>query len=127
MPVLPCECSVEQYDALPDIQFPIIKNDSGESATIRMPKHAYMKFATDGEQTGCMLMINAWEFAGLGGKEGEEYWVLGAQFLHHYYTIYDWKDKKIGLVESHTTKLDDKTTAQEEVNAVKSGEKPMGQ
>jgi hypothetical protein len=24
------------------------------------------------------LLFTPWEFAGLGGKEGEEYWVLGA-------------------------------------------------
>jgi len=27
------------------------------------------------------LLMTPWDFAGLGGKEGEEYWVLGAQFL----------------------------------------------
>ena len=62
-----------------------------------------------------MLMINPWEFAGLGGKEGEEYWVLGAQFLHHYYTVYDYKEKKIGLVESKSSMINDKTSAISEV------------
>ena len=40
----------------------------------------------------------------MGGQPGEEYWVLGAQFLQNYYTIYDFDKKKIGLVESKTTK-----------------------
>merc|ERR1719243_458335 len=119
MPVLPCDCTVEQYDSLPPISFNILKNEAGDKGTIDMPRHAYMKFATDGEQTGCMLMINPWEFAGLGGKEGEEYWVLGAQFLHHYYTVYDFKDKKIGLVESKTHKHDDQTSVIHEVEEAK--------
>ena len=32
-----------------------------------------------------------------------EYWVLGAQFLHNYYTIYDFQKHQIGLVESMTS------------------------
>lgn len=63
-----------------------------------------MKF-TEENETGftSMLLINPWEFQGLGGKEGEEYWVLGAQFLQNYLTIYDFGEKKIGLVESKTS------------------------
>jgi len=25
-----------------------------------------------------MLLLTPWDFAGMGGKKGEEYWVLGA-------------------------------------------------
>lgn len=42
---------------------------------------------------------------GMGGKPGEEYWVLGAQFLQNYYSIYNFKDKKIGLAESVTSMI----------------------
>ena len=55
------------------------------------------------------MLINPWNFAGLGGKKGDEYWVLGAQFLQHYYTIYDYGEKKIGLVESKTSLIGDKS------------------
>lgn len=42
----------------------------------------------------------------MGAKsEKEEYWVLGAQFLQNYYSIYDFKDHKIGLVESVTSRM----------------------
>ena len=84
---------------------------------ISMPREAYMKYMWQGEQQGCMLLINPWNFSGLGGKKGDEYWVLGAQFLQHYYTIYDYGQKKIGLVESKTsligTKPDIKSTTPE--------------
>jgi hypothetical protein len=56
-----------------------------------MPKQAYLKYAKKREAEACFLMIHPWDFSGIGAKEGEEYWVLGAQFLHHYYTIYDFK------------------------------------
>ena len=42
----------------------------------------------------------------MGGKEGEEYWVMGAQFLQNYYSIYDFKEKKVGLVLSTTSRVD---------------------
>ena len=109
-PVLPCQCNAQTYDSLPDINFGVVKNANGEKADVKMPKEAYMKFATDGQASGCMLMINPWNFAGLGGKQGEEYWVLGAQFLQHYYSIYDYKDKKIGLVESKTSAIGEKNS-----------------
>lgn len=35
----------------------------------------------DEEQKMALLLITPWQFQGLGGKDGEEYWVLGAQFL----------------------------------------------
>ena len=57
-------------------------------------------------QMSCWLLFTPWDFVGLGGKEkGEEYWVLGAQFLKNYYSIYDFKNKKIGLVESKSAQV----------------------
>lgn len=38
-------------------------------------------------------------------NKDHDYWVLGAQFLHNYYTIYDFQEHKIGLVESVTSKI----------------------
>jgi len=44
-PVLPCKCTSEDYDKLPDLEFTIQKNKEGETTTISMPRQAYMKFA----------------------------------------------------------------------------------
>jgi len=42
----------------------------------------------------------------MGAKsEKEEYWVLGAQFLQNYYSMYDFKEHKIGLIESVTSRM----------------------
>ena len=46
------------------------------------------------------------EFRGLGRLKGEEYWILGAQFLQNYYSIYDFDKKKMGLVESISSIID---------------------
>jgi hypothetical protein len=82
LPMIPCKATLEQYKALPDLEFSIAAGPDGKKLPIKMPKEAYMKF-TEENETGftSMLLINPWEFQGLGGKEGEEYWVLGAQFL----------------------------------------------
>lgn len=42
-----------------------------------MPVHSYMK-RTEKNGDLAMLLLTPWDFAGMGGKPGEEYWVLGA-------------------------------------------------
>ena len=67
-----------------------------------MPKHAYMKL--DSNYPGvARLLFSPWSIGGIGMKPGEEYWILGAQFLQNYYTMYDFEKKKIGLIESVTS------------------------
>lgn len=34
------------------------------------------------------------------GDSGSQNWLLGDQFLQQFYTIYDYKNKKVGLVEA---------------------------
>lgn len=69
-----------------------------------MPKESYMMYKTLNGDEGCFLKFSPWKWQGMGDKDpNAEYWVLGAQFLHNYYTIYDFKNHKIGLVESKTS------------------------
>jgi len=56
----------------------MLANEKGETKQFEMPPHSYLK--RTGEDIS-MLLLTPWEFAGMGGKKGEEYWVLGAQFL----------------------------------------------
>jgi len=42
-----------------------------------MPPHAYLK-REEQQPEIAWLLLTPWDFAGLGGKKGEEYWVLGA-------------------------------------------------
>lgn len=89
-PVWGCSCTKESYSKLPSISFNVFANPEGKTFFVEMPKEAYMRYARRGEEEGCFLLIHPWDFQGIGGKPGEQYWVLGAQFLHHYYTIYDF-------------------------------------
>jgi len=104
------------YMKLPKMKFSLVKNEKGETKDVFMPRHSYMKIdpgitamsTKDGKKHMVgRLLFTPWEFAGLGGKEGEEYWVLGAQFLQNYYTMYDFKQKKVGLVESVSSSLNE--------------------
>jgi len=81
----------------------LMLDQSGKTAVIKMPKEAYLRF--DPSQNLYFLLISPWQFAGLGGKPGEQYWVMGAQFLQNYYSIYDFKNKKVGFIESVTSVL----------------------
>ena len=84
----------------------MVADEAGKSKVFDMPKESYMMHKKKGEQEGCFLLVSPWKFAGMGAKsETEEYWVLGAQFLQNYYSMYDFKEHKIGLVESVTSRM----------------------
>jgi hypothetical protein len=84
----------------------MVADEKGDAKVMDMPKESYMMHKEKDGQEGCFLLISPWKFAGMGAKsEKEEYWVLGAQFLQNYYSIYDFKDHKIGLVESVTSRM----------------------
>ena len=68
---------------------------------IILPKSAFMKY--DKSQNACWVFLNPWNYSGIGAKNGEEVWTLGAQFLQNYLSIYDFKNLKVGLVESITS------------------------
>ena len=91
------------YGALTDLEFDLKLNSQGETKKLKMPPTAYMKF--DDKLKKFVLFVTPWQFSGMGGQKGEEYWILGAQFLQNYYSIYDFKNNKIGLVESKTSKI----------------------
>lgn len=80
------QCTEEQYAELPDIK--IQMNDH----IYTLPKSSYMlHFNGD-----CYLMVLGKNFGFSSGM-----WILGNNFLHNYYTIYDVQDLRIGLVPSN--------------------------
>jgi hypothetical protein len=79
--------SEDAYMKLPKMKFTLVQNEKGDVKEVFMPRHSYMKIdpgiSAVGKEDGkkrmvARLLFTPWEFAGLGGKEGEEYWVLGA-------------------------------------------------
>lgn len=106
-PLWACEASNASLSRLPNINFSVIANAKGETKQIIMPPKAYMK--ADERRPGiAYILLTPAERNEVGKKAGEEYWILGAQFLHNYYSIYDFDNKKIGLVESKTSAIDSK-------------------
>ena len=54
-----------------------------------MPVKSY--FSRDDQNGECKLLLHPYT---------DSKWVVGAEFLQNYYSIYDFKNKKIGLIES---------------------------
>lgn len=79
-PLWTCKCSEQQYLKLPKMKFNVIANETGASRSFEMPRHAYMKM--DPDRPGvAYLLWTPWDCKGMGRKDGETYWILGAQFL----------------------------------------------
>ena len=71
-----------------------------------MPKEAYMMYKEKDGEHMCFLLLSPSEFKGIGkASKEEEYWILGAQFLQNYYSIYNFEAGTIGLVESKSSKI----------------------
>lgn len=61
--------------SLPKMKFHFVLNEKGDTKEFEMPRHAYLKLdpskrGPNGEGIG-RLALTPWNFAGLGGKEGE--------------------------------------------------------
>ena len=101
-PFWSCEVNEEKYMKLPTLKFNFAAN--GKTHQVEMPFHAYMKL--DGKHPNqAWLTLTPSDGIGIMGDDNSEYWVLGAQFLQNYYSIYDFKTKKIGFVESRSAAL----------------------
>lgn len=67
------------FGALTDLEFALLTNEKGDVKSVRMPPPSYMNY--DDQRKVFVLLISPWQFSGMGGKAGEEYWILGANFL----------------------------------------------
>lgn len=80
-PVWRCSgATLEKFLALPSIKFTLVGDESGKTKTVELPKHAYMKIDPNNAGNARLLFIPQ-AMRGMDMKEGEEYWILGAQFL----------------------------------------------
>lgn len=78
-------CSNGNYNSLAPIQL-LINNKFYE-----MPVESYIKRL---DEDNCELLLHPYETS--YGSDSK--WVMGVSFLQNYYSIYDYKQKKIGLV-----------------------------
>lgn len=92
-------CTFNDYAKLPDIQL-TVESDPHDPKSVKkpfnLPKESYMEQTSPG--VGKMKILpNDINF---GSSSSSAYWVMGAIFLHNYYSIYDFKQMKMGLVEA---------------------------
>lgn len=95
-------CTCKDYNALPDIQFDFSSTpgqNEGPSKALKLPKESYMEKVGGNGCGSFRLTPNTISF---GNQQQSSYWVLGAIFLQNYYSIYDFKNMKVGLIEAST-------------------------
>lgn len=81
-----CECPQDKYNALKPFTF-----KAGEKV-VELEKSTFLKRKGEGK---CQLIMYPTD-----QSLGVEYkWVVGDLFMQNFYSIFDWKNKRIGLVE----------------------------
>ena len=90
-------CQIEDYNKLPDLVMRVSNGIEGDVKTsdLKLPKEAYMTPKDDGKDWKLKLVPNDTNF---GRDKSSNYWVMGAIFLHNYYSIYDFKEMKMGFI-----------------------------
>ena len=48
----------------------------------------------------CQLLLNPNDMQ-IGARYGENYWIMGDQFMQRYYSIFDSTYGRVGLIESN--------------------------
>jgi hypothetical protein len=66
---------------------------------LSIPRELYMRDKGEGK---CRLLLNPNDMQ-IGANYGDNYWIMGDQFMQKYYTIYDHANWRMGLVESKNT------------------------
>ena len=103
-----------------------LKDVNGKDRVLEMPESALIKKSDNmSNDNAAWLLLQPWDSAGLGLQTHEEAWVLGDLFLQNYYSVYDYDKKKIGLVESKTSKVGESLdSASESIIVSKSSAEP---
>lgn len=96
------ECTQENFNKVQSLVFQV----GGKE--LQMPKESFFK-RDDDPMNVCKLTLTASDMDTSGqttvsgsffGEGGSQNWLLGAQFMQNYYTIFDYDKKKVGLVPS---------------------------
>ena len=66
---------------------------------LSIPRELYIRDKGEGK---CRLLLNPNDMQ-VGANYGDNYWIMGDQFMQKYYTIYDHAGWRMGLVESKNT------------------------
>lgn len=83
-----CSCDQGSLSSLPPIQLYI------GSKFFDLPASNYIGWDANSEK--CKLLLNPFNT----GFANENKWVLGVEFLQQYYSIFDFENHRIGLVDS---------------------------
>lgn len=104
-----CDCA--SYEELPDIDIGLATDDRRDkSKWFTLPKESYM---SKNENGSCKQMLLTPSNEKFGKGASSDYWILGDIFLQNYYSIYDFPNGKVGLIDSRAGGVKDNSEPKE--------------
>jgi len=98
--VNPSDCTCKDFNALPDLNMKVLADKEDKTGKVlSIPRELYIRDKGEGK---CRLLLNPNDMQ-VGANYGDNYWIMGDQFMQKYYTIYDHANWRMGLVESKNT------------------------
>ena len=82
--------------SIPPLRFQI-KNEDFRLSTIELSSSAFLSPKTNSSEVELQFVESNQRF---GASESIRYWVMGVNFLREFYSIYDFKTSRVGLVAS---------------------------
>ena len=84
-----CGCSQGQYKEIKPLQLNIANK------LFSLPTEAWMSFTEANKGKECKILMHPYDISMTATLK----WVVGVQFLQNFYSIFDYQNKKIGLIE----------------------------
>jgi hypothetical protein len=84
-----CGCSASQYHQIAPLQLNI------NNKMFTLPTEAWMSFSEENKDQECKILMHPYDISMTATLK----WVVGVQFLQNFYSIFDYANKKIGLIE----------------------------
>ena len=86
-----CPCTKKEYKKLKPLELKI------NGHFFSLPVNAWMSYdESRGEKKQCKILMHPYDISMTATYK----WVVGIQFLQNFYSIFDYENKRIGLIEA---------------------------
>ena len=88
------------YDDIPDMQFEVCETSTCENTTSIFGSKEYWTLKLSSNQYRLLFIVWGKGSVPLGASAYDDYFVVGNKFMEKYYTIFDYKNNKVGYIEA---------------------------